>query len=387
MVSPVPSYRLPIVEETEPGATCASRARISKVRHRLTAKTRQDSDNRMTTGGVGLQYADRVLVSTDLSNPSRTHRETSRGLNPPLVSILINSYNYARFLAEAIRSALAKNYQKLEIIVVDDGSTDDSLQIAQSFGDRIHLVSKQNEGQASAFNAGFAASHGEIICLLDADDVFLSHKVERIVEVFREDPESGWCFENLKLFSHSLYDRVPRNRYFDAGRVDARLSMLRGGVFPKNIESATSGLSFRRELLARILPMPHARSIHLCDDYVKTACYALSAGLALDEELSLQRLHESNLYTNTGTRDRRLTGHMNLLMGIYLQRQFPECLKPGMKMLCRGCAILTVFGGWLPWYPPEIGKNLRIMGPKLALQSIARTSALVVLEALHLSRR
>ena len=315
-------------------------------------------------------------------------KQNSPGLNDsaPFVSILVNNYNYGRFLSEAIRSALCQSYLDREIIVVDDGSTDDSLQIAGSFGDQVRLIAKQNGGQASAFNEGFAASRGQIICLLDADDVFLPGKVERIVEIFRENPDSSWCFENLKLFRDSQSERSPRDQCFDAGKVDARQSMLEG-IFPGNIESASSGLSFRRELLSHILPMPHAKSILLCDDYIKTASYALSPGIALDEELSLQRLHKNNLYTNTAVRDRRVTGQMILLTGIHLQRRFTECLVPGAKMLCRGFAILTVFGGWQPGYRREAWKNLRMMGPKLALRSMARTAALVVLETLHLSRR
>jgi hypothetical protein len=78
---------------------------------------------------------------------------------------------------------------------------------------------------------------------------------------------------------------------------------------------------------------------------------------------------------------------MNLLMGLHLQRRFRECLNPGAKMLCRGCAILTVFGGWQPGDRREVWKNLRMMGPKRALHSVARTTILVVLETLRLSRR
>lgn len=327
-----------------------------------------------------------MSISTDPKGPSEPHRERLREPDGPYVSVVINNFNYGRFLGAAIESALAQSYQNREIIVVDDGSTDDSLEIVRSFGDRIHLVSKENGGQSSAFNAGFAACRGEIVCLLDADDLFLPGKIKRIVEVFEQLPGIEWCFENLRLFRRSQLDSYPRDRYFAAGHVDARQAMLRG-EFPRNIESATSGLSFRSELLARILPMPHAKSILLCDDYIKAACYALAPGIALDEELSLQRLHGSNLYTNTGTRDRRVTGHMNLLMGIYLQRQFRECMIPGMKLLCRGCAILTVFGGWLPWYWREIWRNLRMMGPRLAVQAFARTATLILLETLHLSRR
>jgi len=193
---------------------------------------------------------------------AETHRKSNHELHNPFVSILINNYNYGRFLDEAIRSALAQTYTNHEIVVVDDGSTDNSLQIAESFGDQIRLIAKENGGQASAFNAGFAASLGEIICLLDADDVFFPGKLERAVEVFQQNPEIGWCFENLRLFRDSQSERFSRDRYFAPGKVDARESMLHG-VFPRNIESATSGLSFRRELLARILPMPHAKSILL----------------------------------------------------------------------------------------------------------------------------
>ena len=92
------------------------------------------------------------------------------------VTILINNYNYARFLPAAIDSALSQTYHPLEVVVVDDGSTDESLDIIRDYGDRVRPVFKSNGGQASAFNAGFAASRGEVICLLDADDFFFRRR-------------------------------------------------------------------------------------------------------------------------------------------------------------------------------------------------------------------
>lgn len=329
-----------------------------------------------------------MSLATEPTAGSADERDAVRRegfVGSPFVSILINNYNYGRFLGDAIRSALAQTYVNREIVVVDDGSTDNSVEIAQAFGDVVHLITKMNGGQASTFNAGFAASRGEIICLLDADDEFLPGKVERIVEVFQQNAQIGWCFENLKLFRNSKSERIPRAQYFDAGSVDARESM-RHGVFPSNIESASSGLSFRRELMSRILPMPHAKSILLCDDYIKTACFALSPGLALDEELALQRLHGSNLYTDTMTRDRGATGQMSLLMGIHLQRRHDECLTAGMKLICRGCAILTVYGGWQTGQMREVMDSLRGMGPRLALRSLTRMAILTFLEMLHLRR-
>ncbi|MBA3924582.1 MAG: glycosyltransferase, partial [Nostocaceae cyanobacterium] len=94
----------------------------------------------------------------------------------PLVSILINNYNYERFLREAIDSASLQTYSPVEVVVVDDGSGDNSRELIASYGEQIVSVFKQNGGQASAFNAGFAASHGEIVCFLDADDYCAADK-------------------------------------------------------------------------------------------------------------------------------------------------------------------------------------------------------------------
>ena len=86
----------------------------------------------------------------------------------PLVSIVIDNFNYGRFLGAAIDSALAQTYPHVELIVVDDGSTDDSREVISSYGDRVSAVFKPNGGHASAFNAGFRASHGCIVMFLDA---------------------------------------------------------------------------------------------------------------------------------------------------------------------------------------------------------------------------
>ncbi|MGL5878790.1 MAG: glycosyltransferase family 2 protein, partial [Xenococcaceae cyanobacterium] len=116
----------------------------------------------------------------------------------PLVSILINNYNYGKFLPEAIDSALAQTYDRCETIVVDDGSTDNSQEIIASYGDRIVPIFKTNGGQASAFNAGFAASSGDIICFLDADDVFLPEKAAAIASVAIDNRDTHWFYHPLE---------------------------------------------------------------------------------------------------------------------------------------------------------------------------------------------
>ena len=202
---------------------------------------------------------------------------------PPFVSILINNYNYGHFLTKAIDSTLTQTYDYFEIIVVDDGSTDNSQEIIKSYGDKITPVLKENGGQASAFNAGFAHSKGNIICFLDADDVFVSTKLEKIVNTFNSNLEIDWCFHPLKFVDRKHKPLDINQRYTgESGIYDIRRDLERGklnGRLPFN-SIATSGLCYRRSLLEQLLPMPERIRI-TSDDYLKYAAFALSPGYAL----------------------------------------------------------------------------------------------------------
>src|SRR5438046_8948159 len=91
-----------------------------------------------------------------------------------LASVIINNYNYGRFLREAVDSALNQTYRNTEVIVVDDGSTDGSPEVIASYGERIVPVLKQHGGQNSALNAGFSRRRGDVSLFLDSDDVQVS---------------------------------------------------------------------------------------------------------------------------------------------------------------------------------------------------------------------
>jgi glycosyltransferase involved in cell wall biosynthesis len=219
------------------------------------------------------------------------------GLHEPaaLVSILINNHNYGRFLPEAIDSALGQTYKNIEVIVVDDGSTDNSREIIASYGSRIVSVLKCNGGQASAFNAGFAASKGAILCLLDSDDIFLPEKVERVVQQFAANPGIGWLFHSIHALNAAGESRLMTDYSHLSGTQDFR-EAVKGGKLPF-IAPPTSALCFRRDLLSRILPMPEASAITLSDHYLKFCAAGLSAGLVCNESLSRLRLHDKNAYT------------------------------------------------------------------------------------------
>src|SRR5713226_5361501 len=97
----------------------------------------------------------------------------------PVVTALINAYNYGQFIEEAIESVLTQHFpsDEMEILVVDDGSTDDTFERVKKYGERVRYLHKQNGGQASALNCGFAEARGEIVAELDADDVWRPEKL------------------------------------------------------------------------------------------------------------------------------------------------------------------------------------------------------------------
>lgn len=112
-------------------------------------------------------------------------------MSNPKVSAVIPNYNYAQYIGEAVESALHQTYENIEVIVVDDGSSDDSLKVLSAFGNRIMVISQKNAGVATARNNGVKASTGEYVAFLDADDVWLPEKIEQQVACFLAKPELG----------------------------------------------------------------------------------------------------------------------------------------------------------------------------------------------------
>src|SRR5215813_6324037 len=104
----------------------------------------------------------------------------------PLASIVISSYNYGHFLPHAIESALGQTYARTEVIVVDDGSTDHSWEVIAGYGERVLPIRKDNGGQASALNAGYRASRGEVVFFVDSDDLLLPTAVEKALPFFAD---------------------------------------------------------------------------------------------------------------------------------------------------------------------------------------------------------
>ena len=169
-----------------------------------------------------------------------------------LVSIIIPNYNYARYLRIAIDSALAQTYAPVEVIVVDDGSTDDSRAVIESYGDRITPIIKANGGHGSALNAGFAASRGEIVIFLDADDELMPDAVEQVVKAWRPAvAKAQFQLEMVDENGQPLGMRVPTfNDYLPEGDIRERIARI--GEYPS---SPSSGNAYSRAALERLMPM------------------------------------------------------------------------------------------------------------------------------------
>ncbi|MEK9212095.1 glycosyltransferase family 2 protein [Sphingomonas sp. 2378] len=245
------------------------------------------------------------------------------------LSVLINNYNYARYLRACIDSVLSQNDLGAEIIVVDDGSTDESRSVIASYGDAVTPVLKPNGGQASSFNAGFAASTGDVLMMLDADDFFLPGKLARIADIYAQR-QVGWCFDRV---TNDEGGAVPDEIAITP--IDKRETMRAGG-FP-TLPVPTSGLTFHRSILSQILPMPLADDVVLSDNYLKFAAAYLAPGVLVETPLTFQRLHENNRYTNTD-RAKSLKPQIMMATGLHLARRFDGLGRMGKSLVTGGIA-------------------------------------------------
>lgn len=215
----------------------------------------------------------------------------------PLVSIIVNNYNYGRFLAEAIASALNQTYQHCEVVVVDDGSTDDSHAVIAGFGTRIMPVLKEHGGQASALNAGFDRCHGEIVIFLDADDLLEPGAVERYVHAFHHTPRAARVQSRLAIAGA---DGRPGKEHIPSTTVPLLSGDFRAQVlsYPDDLPwSAMSGNAYPRWVLSRVMPIPTDVYPTIgADMYLLNVTPLFGPVVSLDVVGGYYRVHGDNAY-------------------------------------------------------------------------------------------
>jgi glycosyltransferase involved in cell wall biosynthesis len=219
-----------------------------------------------------------------------------------LVSIVIDNYNYARYLSEAVDSALAQDYPNLEVVVVDDGSTDDSRDVIRLYSDRIRPVFKSNGGQASAMNAGLTHSRGAVVLFLDSDDILSPGVVTQAVALF--DPTVAkvhWPLSVVDSVGRPTGQTKPGRRLPEGNLRDA---VLRTG--PSNCASPpTSGNAWARWFLERVMPIPEDVPYYrICgDEYLFTLAPVFGEVRAIHQPQGRYRIHGRNIYSGRSFRD------------------------------------------------------------------------------------
>lgn len=216
----------------------------------------------------------------------------------PTISVLITSYNYRRYIAEAVDSVLAQRLPATELIVIDDGSSDGSAEfLREHYRDepRLRVICVANQGQLAAFKTGAEAASGELIALLDADDRWQPNYLERIAAVYQARPDVDFLYTDMRYFGQ----REGRHNGSDESR-DLGISVLMGAFMTRWQATATSAISLRRELATELLDLPPEmlRSWRTrADDCLVCGADILGAHkFYLGEPLALYRAHGSNAW-------------------------------------------------------------------------------------------
>jgi glycosyltransferase involved in cell wall biosynthesis len=234
-----------------------------------------------------------------------------------MVSIIINNFNYRRFLAQSIDSALSQTDQPVEMIVVDDGSTDGSGELIKGYGNKIKAILKGNGGQASAMNAGFLESTGDVVIFLDSDDVLLPDAVPIAKRQFSDGVvKVHWPLWTIDESGKRTGSQVPSGPLPDGDY--RQLAMERG---PSCIYSPpTSGNAWARSFLEKVMPIPESDFALCADDYLFSLVPAFGEIRSVDEPQALYRIHSNNNHQS---------------------RSFEEKLRVGLEIQEKECHTLA----------------------------------------------
>jgi glycosyltransferase involved in cell wall biosynthesis len=216
---------------------------------------------------------------------------------PIRVTVLVDTYNSSRFIEQAIDSVLEQDFppDQMEVLVVDDGSADDTTDRVRKYEDRIQFFRKPNGGQASALNFGISRARGEIVAFLDGDDYWLPDKLQRILAEFEKHPDAGMVYHNFFYKRDTSPDLLPNVGLAGVSGflTDKRKSLLCYDLHP------TLTLAFRRSVLQRLLPIPESLVVQA--DAHLSACVIFVAPIVyINQPLAVHRVHANNLWNWAG---------------------------------------------------------------------------------------
>jgi glycosyltransferase involved in cell wall biosynthesis len=166
-------------------------------------------------------------------------------MTEPLVSIVVLCHNYGRYLPEAIESALEQDYPSTEVIVLDDGSTDDSVEVASAYAHQVRLLTQENQGLARACNRGAREATGELFVFLSADDRLERSYVSELVAAMERQPEAAFAYCSAQLFGaesgvmpsrpFSAFSLIRGRNYINGSALTRRAAYLESGGYPEDL--------------------------------------------------------------------------------------------------------------------------------------------------------
>ncbi len=210
-------------------------------------------------------------------------------------SIIIDNFNYGRFLGQAVESALSQTHADTEVIAVDDGSEDDSLKILENYAHRIKIVAKKNGGQASSYRAGFAECSGDVVLFLDADDCLRPDCIKQVLQHWTNGVSKAHYYLSLIDTEGTLIGgRVPSGKLAD---FEARAMMH---LFGSYCAPPASGNVFNASFVRQIFPLIDDNALqHSADASMIFAAPFFGRVVAIPETLGYYRRHAK---ANTSSR-------------------------------------------------------------------------------------
>jgi GT2 family glycosyltransferase len=280
-----------------------------------------------------------------------------------IVDIIVPCYNGERYLAKTLDCALGQTHRPARILVVDDGSTDSTRHIVESYQGRVGYVFKQNGGQASARNLGIARTQGRYVCLLDADDLPAPDMVERLVGKLEGQPEVDlahadvlgfWGDDSLHPHAEFWRPRAMWNSYLE----------------PLSVLCAVHGSAtlMRRHVFERYGLFPEARSIQGCEDWYFWLQAVLQGAVIerVPEALCLYRYHASGSSSSGNAVARRESALMRSAVDLF--RRHAIQAERNWSILAIG--VMSVASRWLVLQDPVAFDEFRGLAVSIAPPSL-----------------
>ncbi len=242
----------------------------------------------------------------------------------PLISVVIPAYNCGHFIRYALDSVLSQDYpeDKIEIIIIDDGSTDNTAEVVGLHSKRSRLIRSQNRGIASARNTGIFHAHGEIITFLDADDIWHEKRLYRVAEELIVNPDAGLAYHPIELIDREGIT-IAKDFYKTFGYIEGLNGWITNSILSGRVFCGGSSFSFRKHVIERACPVPE--EVRRGVDFYITAvssCYAKAS--YIPEILSKYRAHEGNTTFSRGAYNCRELAEVNRDFAFMRQKVFDK---------------------------------------------------------------